>query len=44
MENVHAPYAGMKRFDARKEVVEDLKRRNLFRGTKSHSMAIPICR
>ncbi|XP_048778510.2 valine--tRNA ligase-like isoform X2 [Ostrea edulis] len=43
MENVGAPYAGMKRFDARKKVVEDLKRRKLFRGTESHTMTIPIC-
>lgn len=44
MENVGAPYLGMKRFDARKEVLGDLKRRNLYRGSKSHPMTLPICR
>ncbi|XP_062585889.1 valine--tRNA ligase-like [Saccostrea cucullata] len=43
MENVGDTYAGVKRFDARKLVVEDLKRLNLYRGTKSHAMTIPIC-
>eukprot|EP00105_Crassostrea_gigas_P020597 XP_011439421.1 PREDICTED: valine--tRNA ligase [Crassostrea gigas] len=43
MENVGAPYLGMKRFDARKEVLGDLKRRNLYRGSKSHPMTLPIC-
>ncbi|XP_052721885.1 valine--tRNA ligase-like isoform X2 [Crassostrea angulata] len=43
MENVDAPYLGMKRFDARKEVLGDLKRRNLYRGSKSHPMTLPIC-
>ncbi|XP_061183849.1 valine--tRNA ligase-like [Saccostrea echinata] len=43
MENVGDIYTGVKRFDARKLVVEDLKRLNLYRGTKSHAMTIPIC-
>ncbi|XP_078325870.1 valine--tRNA ligase-like isoform X2 [Crassostrea virginica] len=43
MENVGASYAGMKRFEARKEVVEDLKRRGVYRGSRSHAMTLPIC-
>ena len=44
IENVGASYAGMKRFEARKEVVEDLKRRGVYRGSRSHAMTLPICR
>lgn len=44
MENVGALYLGMKRFDVRKEVLGDLKRRNLYRGFKSYFMILFICR
>ncbi|XP_067003254.2 valine--tRNA ligase [Anabrus simplex] len=37
------PYSGMKRFDARRVITEDLKRRNLFRGQKEHITIVPVC-
>lgn len=36
-------FSGMKRFDARKATIEKLKELNLFRGSDSHKMVIPIC-
>ena len=34
----------MKRFDARKAVLEALKEKGLYKETKDHSMVVPICR
>ena len=34
----------MKRFDARKAVLQALKDRDLYRGTKDNPMVVPICR
>jgi valyl-tRNA synthetase len=36
-------FAGMKRFDARKAVVEELKKENLFVEVKDTEMVLPIC-
>ncbi|XP_053395585.1 valine--tRNA ligase-like [Mercenaria mercenaria] len=36
-------FAGMKRFEARKAVLEALKEKNLFRGTVDNPMVVPIC-
>jgi valyl-tRNA synthetase len=36
-------YAGMKRFDARKAVVEDLKKLNLFKEVTDTETVLPIC-
>ncbi|KFD54850.1 hypothetical protein M514_04284 [Trichuris suis] len=38
------PFAGMKRFDARKEVTEALKRKGLFVEVVDNPMVVPICR
>ena len=35
---------GMKRFDARKAVLEALKEKGLYKETKEHAMVVPICR
>lgn len=35
---------GVKRFDARHLVVNALIDKQLFRGTKSHAMTLPVCR
>lgn len=37
-------FAGMKRFDARKKVIEELKTLGLYRGEKDNQMIVPICR
>ena len=34
----------MKRFSARRAVLEDLKAKELYRGTKENPMVVPICR
>ena len=34
---------GMKRFDARTAVLEALKEKGLYRGTKDHAMVVPVC-
>ncbi|XP_074542457.1 valine--tRNA ligase, mitochondrial isoform X2 [Halichoeres trimaculatus] len=34
---------GVKRFDARQQVVEALMEKKLFRGKKSHAMTLPVC-
>jgi len=34
---------GMKRFDARKAVLEALKEKGLYRETKDHQMVVPVC-
>ncbi|XP_014670573.1 PREDICTED: valine--tRNA ligase-like isoform X2 [Priapulus caudatus] len=36
-------FAGMRRFDARSAVREQLKKQGLYRGSKKHSMVLPIC-
>ncbi|CDW54315.1 valyl trna synthetase; valine trna ligase [Trichuris trichiura] len=38
------PFAGMKRFDARREVTEALKRKGLFVEVVENPMVVPICR
>ncbi|KAG0667750.1 valine--tRNA ligase [Maudiozyma exigua] len=42
-ENCGSEWEGMKRFDARKAVIDKLKEKNLFVGEEEHSMTIPIC-
>jgi valyl-tRNA synthetase len=37
-------FAGMKRFEARRAVVEELKKLGMYRGDKDHQMVVPICR
>ncbi|XP_055357909.1 valine--tRNA ligase-like [Paramacrobiotus metropolitanus] len=37
------PYSGMKRFDVRKKVLEDLKAKNLYRSTVDNPMVVPVC-
>uniref|UniRef100_A0A0B7ANU5 Valine--tRNA ligase n=1 Tax=Arion vulgaris TaxID=1028688 RepID=A0A0B7ANU5_9EUPU len=37
------PFTGMKRFDARKAVLQALKDKGLYRGTKDNPMVIPMC-
>nr|XP_033772878.1 valine--tRNA ligase isoform X1 [Geotrypetes seraphini]XP_033772879.1 valine--tRNA ligase isoform X1 [Geotrypetes seraphini]XP_033772880.1 valine--tRNA ligase isoform X1 [Geotrypetes seraphini] len=41
--NVPLPYLGMKRFEARKVVLEALKQRGLFREVKDNPMVVPVC-
>lgn len=36
-------FSGMKRFDARKAVLEALKKKGLYRDTKDNPMLVPIC-
>uniref|UniRef100_A0A131XVK0 Valine--tRNA ligase n=1 Tax=Ixodes ricinus TaxID=34613 RepID=A0A131XVK0_IXORI len=36
-------FSGMRRFDARKAVLESLKERGLYRDTKDNPMVVPIC-
>ncbi|GAB1599106.1 valine--tRNA ligase-like [Argonauta hians] len=43
MYNVGAPFEGMLRFDARRAVIRALKEKDLYHGTVSHSMMLPIC-
>lgn len=35
---------GMRRFDARRAVLEALKEKDLYRGTKPNPMVVPTCR
>lgn len=37
------PFQGMMRFDAREAIISYLKKENLFRGSKPHSLVLPIC-
>ena len=37
-------FSGLKRFDARKKVLDALKKNSLFRELKEHEMIVPICR
>ncbi|XP_039624592.1 valine--tRNA ligase [Polypterus senegalus] len=41
--NVPAPFLGMKRFDARKAVLEALKQKGLFKEVKDNPMVVPVC-
>ncbi|MBN3299917.1 SYVC ligase, partial [Amia calva] len=41
--NVPPPFLGMKRFDARKSVLQALKDRGLFKETKDNPMVVPVC-
>ncbi|XP_015212607.2 valine--tRNA ligase [Lepisosteus oculatus] len=41
--NVPEPFLGMKRFDARKAVLQALKDRGLFREVKDNPMVVPVC-
>ncbi|CAH1155569.1 unnamed protein product [Phaedon cochleariae] len=36
-------FKGLRRFEARKVIVEELSRLQLFRGTEDHAMIVPIC-
>lgn len=36
-------FSGMRRFDARKAVLEALKQKGLYRGTQDNPMVVPIC-
>ncbi|CAF1290044.1 unnamed protein product, partial [Didymodactylos carnosus] len=36
-------YSGLKRFDVRRQLLEDLKQLNLYRDCKDNEMMIPIC-
>ena len=36
-------FGGMKRFHARKAVLEDLKEKGLYRGTADNPMVVPTC-
>ncbi|QLQ80223.1 hypothetical protein HG537_0D02240 [Torulaspora globosa] len=42
-ENCGPEWEGMKRFDARKKVIEELKARGLFIGQEDNEMTIPTC-
>uniref|UniRef100_A0A8K9Y0Q1 valine--tRNA ligase n=1 Tax=Oncorhynchus mykiss TaxID=8022 RepID=A0A8K9Y0Q1_ONCMY len=41
--NVPAPFLGMKRFEARKAVLQALKDRGHFKETKDNPMVVPVC-
>ncbi|XP_051899717.1 valine--tRNA ligase [Pristis pectinata] len=41
--NVPEPFLGMKRFDARKAVLEALKQKGLFKEVKDNPMVVPVC-
>ncbi|XP_066470749.1 valine--tRNA ligase [Tiliqua scincoides] len=41
--NVPPPFLGMKRFDARRAVLEALKNKGLFREVKDNPMVVPVC-
>ncbi|CAG59424.1 uncharacterized protein GVI51_G02959 [Nakaseomyces glabratus] len=42
-ENCGPEWQGMKRFDARKKVIEDMKKLNLYIGQEDNEMTIPTC-
>lgn len=44
MDNNCGQFSGLKRFDARKQVIEALKLKRLFRGITDNPMVVPICR
>jgi valyl-tRNA synthetase len=40
-----APFAGMRRYDARTALIDALKQRGMYRGTEENAgMIVPICR
>lgn len=39
----YGKYTGMKRFHVRKQIIEDLKEKNLYIETKNNPMVVPIC-
>ncbi|XP_067830029.1 valine--tRNA ligase [Heptranchias perlo] len=41
--NVPEPFLGMKRFDARKAVLDALKQKGLFKEVKDNPMVVPFC-
>uniref|UniRef100_A0AAQ5YIR4 Valine--tRNA ligase n=1 Tax=Amphiprion ocellaris TaxID=80972 RepID=A0AAQ5YIR4_AMPOC len=41
--NVPPPFLGMKRFEARKAVLQSLKDRGLFKEIKDNPMVVPVC-
>ncbi|XP_072317796.1 valine--tRNA ligase [Eucyclogobius newberryi] len=41
--NVPPPFLGMKRFEARKQVLQALKDRGQFKETKDNPMVVPVC-
>ncbi|XP_067319433.1 valine--tRNA ligase [Anolis sagrei] len=41
--NVPPPFLGMKRFDARRAVLEALKEKGLFKEVKDNPMVVPVC-
>uniref|UniRef100_H3CRE9 Valine--tRNA ligase n=1 Tax=Tetraodon nigroviridis TaxID=99883 RepID=H3CRE9_TETNG len=41
--NVPPPFLGMKRFDARKAVLQALKERGQFKDVKDNPMVVPVC-
>ncbi|XP_071948932.1 valine--tRNA ligase-like [Antedon mediterranea] len=43
MADTTAQFQGMKRFHARVAVLEALKERNLYRGSKDNPMVVPVC-
>uniref|UniRef100_R4GB05 valine--tRNA ligase n=1 Tax=Anolis carolinensis TaxID=28377 RepID=R4GB05_ANOCA len=41
--NVSPPFLGMKRFDARRAVLQALKEKGLFKEVKDNPMVVPVC-
>ena len=44
MSNVQEEFQGLKRFEARSKVREALEQRGMYKGSKEHSMVVPMCR
>lgn len=44
MESNCGQFSGLKRFDARKQVLEALKLKGLFRDITDNPMVVPVCR
>uniref|UniRef100_A0A8C7IRB3 Valine--tRNA ligase, mitochondrial n=1 Tax=Oncorhynchus kisutch TaxID=8019 RepID=A0A8C7IRB3_ONCKI len=43
MSNLSLPSQGVKRFDAREQVIDALTEKMLFRGKRDHAMSLPVC-
>lgn len=43
MSNVPPQFEGMKRFEARTAIVQALKEKGFYRGSKDHAMILPVC-
>uniref|UniRef100_A0AAZ3R9P3 Valine--tRNA ligase, mitochondrial n=1 Tax=Oncorhynchus tshawytscha TaxID=74940 RepID=A0AAZ3R9P3_ONCTS len=41
--NLSLPSQGVKRFDAREQVIDALTEKMLFRGKRDHAMSLPVC-